>query len=295
MKILTIFTPTYNRITLLPRLYESLKSSNTNLFIWMIIDDGSTDGTGELVNKWKQEGFVEIQYFYKNNEGMHSAHNWAYERITTAWNMCIDSDDKLHPGAVEVILDNIFNLPDVDVKCLVGLDSDFFGKVLGKNFPLGFEKVKINQFMKEYKINGDKKFVFNTEVMKQVEPYPIFAGEKLVPLSYKYINAEENIYFKPVNYIFCEVEYQEDGSTRNMYRQYRKNPKGFNFSRIARINLEKSYKEKFTNAVHLVSGTLFTGDLSGLFRTRHPALVLAAIPAGILLNIYIRFKTKKNP
>lgn len=294
MKLLTVFTPTFNRKNLLPRLYESLISQSNMNFVWMIIDDGSTDDTEELVKIWQQDNKLEILYFYKENEGMHSAHNWAYDRITTPWNTCIDSDDKMPYNAVQIIIDTVTDLNDNSIECIVGLDSDFTGVVLGNTFPIGYDKVKINQFMKTFKITGDKKFVFTTSIMKQVEAYPIFKNEKLVPLNYKYLLAEDRIFFKPLNQILCNVEYQPDGSTNNMLKQYRRNPRGFAFSRLNRIKYGSTFTERFKNAVHLVSSTLFSRDFASLIKTRAPFLMLLALPAGLLLNLYIRLHTTKN-
>ena len=91
---LTVFTPAYNRAHTLPRTYESLVKQDCKNFIWLIVDDGSTDQTEALVRKWQTEnsGF-EIRYIYKPNGGMHTAHNTAYENIDTELNICIDSDD----------------------------------------------------------------------------------------------------------------------------------------------------------------------------------------------------------
>ena len=102
MPLLTVFTPAYNRAHTLPRTYESLCRQDCKDFIWLIIDDGSTDNTSELVKEWmsKDNGF-EIRYIYKENGGMHTAHNVAYEHIDTELNTCIDSDDKLAEGAAE--------------------------------------------------------------------------------------------------------------------------------------------------------------------------------------------------
>ncbi len=43
---LTILTPTYNRAYTLSKLYESLLAQTNKNFIWMVIDDGSTDNMG---------------------------------------------------------------------------------------------------------------------------------------------------------------------------------------------------------------------------------------------------------
>ena len=99
--ILTIFTPAYNRAHTLPRTYESLCRQSCKDFIWLIVDDGSTDNTAELVRDWQSRdcGF-EIRYICKENGGMHTAHNMAYANIHTELNTCIDSDDMLADGAV---------------------------------------------------------------------------------------------------------------------------------------------------------------------------------------------------
>ena len=104
MPFLTVFTPAFNRANTLPRLYESLKKQSNKDFIWLIVDDGSSDNTAELINSWKQsEKEFEIRYVYKQNGGMHTAHNTAYENIDTELNICIDSDDMLAENAIELI------------------------------------------------------------------------------------------------------------------------------------------------------------------------------------------------
>ena len=98
---LTVFTPTYNRAHTLTRTYESLKNQSCKEFMWLIVDDGSQDNTREMVHGWQvQEKAFKIEYIYKENGGMHTAHNTAYENIHTQLNTCIDSDDCLAEDAV---------------------------------------------------------------------------------------------------------------------------------------------------------------------------------------------------
>ena len=105
MNKLTIFTPTYNRAHTLPRTYESLCKQKNKDFVWLIIDDGSSDNTEELVKNWQKENSdFTIEYVKKENGGMHTAHNVAYKNIHTELNMCIDSDDCIAENAVEKIL-----------------------------------------------------------------------------------------------------------------------------------------------------------------------------------------------
>ncbi len=75
--LLTVFTPAYNRAYTLQKCYESLKSQTNQSFKWLIIDDGSSDDTKELVSQWMAEGLLDITYHYQENQGMHGAHNTA--------------------------------------------------------------------------------------------------------------------------------------------------------------------------------------------------------------------------
>ena len=293
MKKLTVFTPTFNRIQLLPRLYRSLQDQTDKNFIWMIIDDGSTDGTEELVKIWQLQNTIEILYLYKKNEGMHSAHNVAYENITTTWNTCIDSDDMMSSNAVESIISHLEDVEnDEDFYAVVGLDADQKGNLIGTRFPENLKKIRFNEIYLKYGLTGDKKIVYKTKVMKKVPPYPIYEGEKFVPLDYKSLLADQFAFIKPVNEIWCLVEYQQDGSTRNMLKQYRRHPRGFAFSRVSRMNYGTTLKERFKNAIHLVSSILFVKDLTLLRGVQNKMLVIVAIPFGILLNLYIRIKAQ---
>lgn len=179
--ILTIFTPAYNRAHTIGRTYESLKKQNCKEFIWLIIDDGSTDNTSELVEQWKNEscGF-EIRYIYKENGGMHTAHNIAYENIDTELNMCIDSDDCLAEEAVQKILNKWEAIKDFGYAGIIGLDADMnTGEIIGSKFPEDmWETTLVEYYAKGGK--GDKKLVYRTDVINRYPPYPVFAGESML-------------------------------------------------------------------------------------------------------------------
>lgn len=162
---LTVFTPAYNRAHTLPRTYESLCRQNCKDFIWLIIDDGSTDNTAELVRDWqsRDNGF-EIQYIYKENGGMHTAHNVAYANIHTELNTCIDSDDMLAEGAVKKILDKWAEVRKRNYAGIVGLDADLQGNLIGKSFPDGMAETTLSGY---YAAGGagDKKLVYRTDII----------------------------------------------------------------------------------------------------------------------------------
>ena len=82
--ILTVFTPAYNRADLLTRCYESMCKQTNKNFIWMIVDDGSTDNTREISESWVQNTKdFQVIYIYKENGGLHTAYNTAIANIDT--------------------------------------------------------------------------------------------------------------------------------------------------------------------------------------------------------------------
>ena len=214
-----IFTPAYNRAHTLPRTYDSLCGQSCKNFIWLIIDDGSTDNTAELVRDWQNcdNGF-EIQYIYKENGGMHTAHNAAYANIRTELNTCIDSDDIMADGAVEKILSKWDAVRDKGYAGVVGLNADFDGRIIGKGFSLDMTETTISGY---YAAGGagDKKLVYRTDVITAYPEYPVFDGEKYVSLSYKYLLIDQDYKLAVLNDVLCNVEYQSDGSSNNMLRQ----------------------------------------------------------------------------
>jgi glycosyltransferase involved in cell wall biosynthesis len=294
MKKLTVFTPAYNRAHLLPRLYESLKKQTSQDFTWMIVDDGSVDDTRELINSYIEEDILEIQYFYQENQGMHGAHNTAYENITTELNTCIDSDDFMPEQAVEKILSKWESISKEDrqkYSGIIGLDADMKGDLIGSK--LTTETTTLEDFY----LNGgtgDKKLVYRTEVMKQYPAYPLFEGEKYVGLGYKYLLADQDYQLITLNEILIIVDYQEGGSSNNMFRQYLKNPKGFAFIRKQGMVLSKSGKKRFMDAVHYVSSSLITNNSRFLQESPKKMLTFLAIPGGVLLYLMIKFKTRKS-
>ena len=224
MATLTVFTPAYNRAHTLTRTYESLLTQGCKDFVWLIVDDGSADNTAELVRSWqeKDNGF-EIRYIYKENGGMHTAHNTAYEYIDTELNTCIDSDDKLAPGAVEKILRKWEQVKDQNYAGIIALDADFDGNVIGKGFP---ERLTETTVIGYYAAggSGDKKLIYRTDIINQYPPYPVFEGEKYVALAYKYRLIDQDYKMVVLDEVLCNVEYQLDGSSNSMFRQYLNNP-----------------------------------------------------------------------
>ena len=256
MAFLTVFTPLYNRVYSLPRTYESMCKQKCKDFIWMIIDDGSTDNAHSLIEEWmKKENGFKIEYIYKKNGGMHTAHNEAYRHITTELNVCIDSDDALADDAVQKIYDKWQSIKDKNYAGIIALDADFHGKIIGKGFPEGLKSTTVMGYYNNGGY-GDKKLVYRTDVINRYPEYPVFDNEKYVSLAYKYRLIDQEYEMAVLDDVLCNVEYQEDGSTNNMLRQYRNNPQGFAFWRKIRMIYPDSKKRMVVDCIHYVSSSL---------------------------------------
>lgn len=288
---LTIFTPTYNRAYTLHKCYESLNRQTCKNFKWLIVDDGSKDNTKELVESWINEGKVNIKYYYQKNQGMHGAHNTAYELIDTELNVCIDSDDYMSDDAVEKILNFWKKNKRKDIAGIMALDMYTDGNIIGTKFPKGLKESSYFDIYNKYRVKGDKKLIYRTDLIK-ANPYPIFEGEKYVGLAYKYAKLDEKYNLLLMNEVICIVEYMTDGSSLNMLSQYKNNPKGFVFIRVEDMkNSKANLNFKFKSAIHYVSSSIISKNKKFLRESPCKILTLLAIPFGVILSIYINIKT----
>lgn len=295
MPLLTIFTPAYNRANTIERTYRSLCGQSCKDFIWLVVDDGSTDNTEELIKKWKKydNGF-EIQYIYKENGGMHTAHNVAYENIVTELNVCIDSDDYMPPNAVELIKNCWYQNRDRNYSGIIALDfADSTKKVIGKELPTDRESITLSGYYNEGGF-GDKKLIYRTDVIKSTPQYPVFEGEKYVALAYKYHLIDEKYELKILNECVCIVDYQTDGSSANMYRQYMRNPKGFAFWRKEQMKHSVNLRQKFKACIHYVSSSLLSNNKHFIKESPEKFLTVIAVPFGLVLKKVILVKSKAS-
>lgn len=292
MPFLTVFTPAYNRARTLPRTYASLQRQSCKDFIWLIVDDGSSDNTAELVKSWKEnETNFEIRYISKKNGGMHTAHNTAYANIDTELNVCIDSDDELADGAVQKIKAKWEQVKDKNYAGIIGLDADMnTEKVIGKGFPDGMSETTLVGYYAGGGF-GDKKLVYRTEVINQYPEYPVFDGEKYVALAYKYRLIDQDYKLAVLNEILCNVEYLPDGSTGTMYSHYVKNPKGFAFWRKVCMQYPQSKKRMLVDCIHYVAESFLAGNRSFVKESPKKLMTVCMIPAGWVLSVMIRRKS----
>lgn len=288
---LTIFTPAYNRAHTLGRTYESLCRQTSKDFEWLIIDDGSSDNTRQLVEEWIKDDVIPIRYIYQENQGMHGAHNTAYQNITTELNTCIDSDDWMPDNAVEIIVTTWNKYGNSTLSGLVGLDVLEDGSLIGSEFPKGKKYVKVGKFYEEGG-SGDKKLVYRSDIIKSVPDYPIFEGERYFSLAYKYLIVEERYDMLAINKPLAIVEYQQDGSSYGMFRQYWNNPNGWMFYRKFEMVHTSSFIRKIKLSIHYVSSCIRARRFTQIFNNPQPLMTLILSPIGGLLYFYTYYKVR---
>ena len=136
--------------------------------------------------------------------------------------------------------------------------------------------------------------IYRTDVIKSVPQYPLFDGEKYVGLGYKYMLIDQMYELLILNEPVCIVEYQLDGSSYGMYKQYLNNPKGWSFYRKTEMIYTKSLKRKIIVCAHYVASSIFSRNKRFIFETPCKILTILSIPLGFMLYLYIKFKVHNN-
>lgn len=293
---LTVFTPSYNRSELLARCFESMKRQTCKDFIWMIIDDGSTDNTRQVVENWLQEPLdFYVEYHYKENGGLHTAYNEAIAHMDTELCVCIDSDDFMPDDAVEKIL-AFWEAHGTDqVAGIVGLDYDLNGKVIGDPLPDQRTVNLIDLQVGRYPIhNGDRTNVVRTELYKKYAPMRVFPGEKNFNPHYMHLQMSREFDFLVMNENLRFVEYQPGGMSASMLWQYRNSPNSFMEIRKLYLSFKDTgLKYRFKHCIHYVSSGILAGKKTFLKESPAKLLTLLAIPFGAVLAGYICYKTRR--
>lgn len=295
---LTVFTPTYNRARTLRRLYESLCTQSVcGNFEWLIIDDGSTDFTRDLVASFIRERRIPIRYIYKENGGLHTGYNTAYANIDSELCVCIDSDDYMPEDAIEIITDEWNRRGNNEYAGILGLD--FFSdsnKPIGGYFPDDMDCCWLFELEAKQIHRGDTKHVMRTELMKQVAPQIGFEGEKNFNPVYMLLQVCDKYPLLVVNKNLCFVEYQTgiDSMSERIFKQYIDSPRSFAKLRRLQMTLQHSTSVyRFRACIHYISSCLISRDSEWLSSSPRKLLTIMAIPFGFILYKYVLYKASK--
>lgn len=224
---ITILTPTYNRASLLPRLFDSLLRQTNNDFEWIVVDDGSTDDTREVVANLKEKcgGAFPMGYVYKANGGKHMAINIGTERARGELLFIADSDDLLTDDALETVANSWHDISDdKSFAGIAGLDIAMDTReVIGSGLPQ--EHIDCNAIDIRYRhhVTGDMKEVFRTEVLREF-PFPEFAGERFCPEQLVWFRMARRYRLRYINKPIYIADYQPDGITAGITRARMRNP-----------------------------------------------------------------------
>lgn len=224
---ITILTPTYNRASLLPRLFDSLLRQTSKDFEWIVVDDGSTDDTREVVANLKEKcgGAFPMGYVYKANGGKHMAINIGAERARGELLFIADSDDLLTDDALETVENSWHDISDdKSFAGIAGLDITMDTReVIGSGLPQ--EHIDCNAIDIRYRhhVTGDMKEVFRTEVLREF-PFPEFAGERFCPEQLVWFRMARRYRLRYINKPIYIADYQPDGITAGITRARMRNP-----------------------------------------------------------------------
>lgn len=290
MKRITVFTPAYNRAHLLVHCYESLLRQKDQRFCWLIIDDGSTDNTREVVNQWICEGKIDITYIYKENGGLHTTYNTAIEHLDTELSVCIDSDDWLADNAIERILAVWDANKRDDLAGIIGLDMKTDGTIIGSRLNTG-DKIYPLDLMTSKDNGADKKYVIRTDYYKQVAPMPVFQNEKNFNPHYLVLKLSQKYRFLALDEPLCIVDYQTDGMTANQFKQFLNSPNSFAEYRRAIMELpEIPFAYLIRTVIHYCSSSQLAHNTHYIEDSPKPLLTILCTPFGWILTEYIKRK-----
>ncbi len=277
MPTVTVFTPTYNRASLLDPLYQSLLVQTNKSFVWLIVDDGSTDDTKSVVEAFQRENKIKIDYIYQENGGKHVAHNTGVEHCNTEIFFCVDSDDSLTEDGVEIILDNWPKIEaDETLAGLIALRKNVVTDKVLMQMPENVERASIYNLYYEHHFKGDTAIAFKTSVIKQYM-FPVFENERfvtegaiydLISQDYDMLLIDKHIYLH---------EYLDDGYSANIHRVHLKSPQGYMHFLKQRIAIAKDEEAYYT---------AISEYTSGLIMIRRNPFKNPPVPVGDMLKVF---------
>lgn len=284
--MITVLTPTFNRGGGLQSLWDSLQKQTVKDFEWLVVDDGSTDGTKNLITQLQEKSDFPIRYIYKNNGGKHTALNVGIQTICSELTFIVDSDDCVTDDAVESILKIHQKYRSQNNICGYAFLRAFpDGKVNGKKFDVD---EKIGSYI-DVRVNGDdtgadKAEVFKTHCLKEF-PFPEYPNEKFLGEDLVWVRMARKYQMVHINKAIYIGNYLEDGLTNNRRKHNIASPIGcmHRAEEFMESDLKTRYRIK-GGLQYIVYGRFAGVEVVDLIRkSRHKILATVCIPGGLLL------------
>ncbi len=279
--LITVFTPTYNRAHLLGRLYESLCAQRFTDFEWVIVDDGSTDGTASLVQGFIAERRIDIKYYNQRNGGKHRAINHGVSQAKGELFFIVDSDDSLPADSLQCIADEWAKC-DNSMGGVAGLDTTLDGKMIGGGLPVDAIECNSLDIRFRHHVTGDMAEVFKTSVMQEF-PFPEIEGEKFCPEALVWNRIAQKYKLRYFNKPIYIAEYQPDGLTDRIVRIRMESPIASTTYYAELLASDIPWKQKLKAAINYWRFRLCCKKFS---RVPHlPTMWNAVMPLGWLMHL----------
>jgi glycosyltransferase involved in cell wall biosynthesis len=285
----TVFIPAYNRAHTIGRALQSIHDQTFRDLEVVIVDDGSRDDTRKLVHEWQEKAWFPIQYYWQQNQGKHVAHNNAIKHAEGFFFVLLDSDDMLHPKALERLKYHWDTIPDEQKHAFAGVEGlcvDSRGKVSRDKYPSDVMDSNYLEITKKYNVMGDKKNAIRTEILRHF-PYPHFKGEHFMRDDIIWKRIAMHYKFRYINEPIQIIEYQPDGLSANVFSLRMRNPRGFRFYFLEEINTYSSLTRRhlrFRYNAKFVRYSLHCGvSFFQQYRDVHSKLLwMISIPRGFI-------------
>jgi glycosyltransferase involved in cell wall biosynthesis len=297
----TVFTPAFNRAHTLERVYRSLLAQTFTDFEWVVVDDGSSDNTKELVASWQHEAKMEIRYFYQENQGKPAAHNNAVQQARGELFVPLDSDDACRPDALERFLFHWRNIPLSERDSFSGVSChcvDTEGHLVGTPFPTSIVDSTLIEMYSGRRVKGEKWGFIRTDILRMF-PFPQFAGERYVPEGVVWNRIGRAYKIRFINEDLRIYDLDSDGITTSLVRIRARSPRGMALYYRECLDLPIPVAQQVKALINYVrssfhAGNTYAGALRGL-TTGLPSVVrLASIPVALLLFKMDRMKLRKS-
>jgi glycosyltransferase involved in cell wall biosynthesis len=294
----TIFIPTYNRAYILPKALESIENQTFRDFEVLILDDGSTDNTKEVVQEWSARTGIPVRYYWHENRGTPRTWNRGAQLAHGKLFVYLDSDNRLVPTCLERILHHWNSIPPERRHEFAGVEGMCAypdGRLEGVRFPTDVLDATHIEMRRKWKVRGDKYGAILTETLRRF-PYPEIEGERHVrpSLTMKRI-AHAGYKYRYVNDLMQIIDRQADGKTANRFLLRMRHPKGFRLYYQEDLNLHTEYlsfRERVRSASEYVRYSLHAGvGFRQQMRELDSKLTwLAGLPRGVLRWIADRMR-----
>ncbi len=282
---LTIFTPTYNRAKTLFRLYTSLVNQSNKNFEWVVVDDGSTDDTQDLIESWIEEDHVSIYYVSQKNGGKNRATGKGIEIAKGYLFFCVDSDDYLPPEAVETIISYWHEYDKNEYAGILALKQSIQGYNLGDDLPPDVVCCSTYELTSKYNSRGERALIYKTSILRDFF-VPSYVNENFLTESVMYDSISQHYNMLLLNRILTICEYQKDGySNKNQFSIMLNNPCGYCHYYAQRIDMAIGLQERigyiirylaFRNISHKI-GYKYQGKYKKFVSFLHPFSFIPAV------------------